>query len=102
MLSDHLVIKAFKYAFLWKEGSGKIDPYSVSKLLMCQMVSPSRQKISANFEGKHLLNYLVSQHVSEPAANQNLHLQHVSCFAIKFNPHSMSISLNSRSVISPK
>lgn len=74
LLNDHLVIKAFKYAFLWKEGSGKIDPYFVSKLLMCQAVSPSRQRISANFGGKHLLNYVASQHVSEPAANQNLYL----------------------------
>lgn len=72
LLSDHLVIKAFKYTFLWKGHSSKIDPYSISKLLMCQMVSPSRQRISANFGGNHLLNYLVSQHVSEPVANQNL------------------------------
>ena len=33
------------------EGSGKIDPYSITELLTCQTVSLSRQRISANFGG---------------------------------------------------
>lgn len=87
LLSDRLVIKAFKYTFLQKGHTIKIDPYQVSKLLMCQMVIPGRQRIHANFGENHLLNYLVSQHVSEPAANQNIHLQCVSLVVQLNSPH---------------
>lgn len=101
LLSDHLVIKAFKYAFLWKEGSGKIDPYSVSKLLMCQIAPEAENfyKLWGKTSSKLLS---VTTCVKTSSQSKSPPTTCIFCFAIKFTPHLLSISLSVRAALSPR
>lgn len=86
---------------MWKEGSGKIDPYSVSKLLMCQIAPEGKEFLQTlGKTSSELLS--VTACVKTSSQSKSPPTPSIFCFAIKFTPHLLSISLSVRAALSPR